>query len=214
VWSLATGEKLVTATLPPSIGSLSLQPSASRGDGLLALQWDSRRTNDSSAGSFLGFLDPATARFREVYETRAADGLGPISIGGWLSPTLAIGRVVLEESLYLPARGPSRTVGVPALIDLDRGTVAPIAEFLQTLLGKGGGPVPISVSTGPFARIRGAGGCLDVRSEPSTDAPVLGCYAGRVLLPLREGTSEGWLPVTTPDGREGWAAAYYLEAVR
>jgi hypothetical protein len=57
------------------------------------------------------------------------------------------------------------------------------------------------------------GSCLNVR--PSPEAAPFECYADNVVLKLRG--SEGrygellWFAVITPDGRDGWAAAEFLE---
>ena len=67
-----------------------------------------------------------------MYQWREADGLSGVSIVGWITPTLAIGRADFDQADYLP-NTVSFFHGVPALIDLQKGTVSPISEFLPQL---------------------------------------------------------------------------------
>jgi len=57
--------------------------------------------------------------------------------------------------------------------------------------------------------------CLNVRTEPSTTAASLGCFADGVLLGLRgDGPPPvvaGWLPVVTPALEPGWVAEEFVE---
>jgi hypothetical protein len=75
-------------------------------------------------------------------------------------------------------------------------------------------PSAVLVNLGRFARVAGAGDCLNVRTTPGATAEVLGCYADGVLLGTNGETvtAEGrtWLSVRTPDGRNGVAAAEFL----
>lgn len=68
---------------------------------------------------------------------------------------------------------------------------------------------------GPFARVAGAGDCLNVRAAPDQNADVLACMAGGVLLrdlgEMRAAGVATWTRVATPAGAEGWANAAYLE---
>ena len=151
-------------------------------------------------------------RFSRVAKGRMADGLGPLYGLQWLSPTVAVARVGFNTKDYVPGGSDYFSAGVPAIIDFESGVVTPIAEFLGFVGAKAGGPIPIAVQTGGFAVINTGGDCLNVRQFPALTAQVLGCYADRVILPLGGAEpSGGWIPVHTPDGRQGWAAAEFLE---
>ncbi|MGE5594959.1 MAG: SH3 domain-containing protein [Hyphomicrobiales bacterium] len=159
---------------------------------------------------YVGFLPVGNNDFRAIYRWSVSAGITGVTVADWISPTLAIGRVNYPQD----PRDNSLFAGLPSLIDFERGTVAPIAEFLPELAAKAGGPVPVAVELGTFLRVSGAGDCLNVRAEPGTDAAVLGCYADRVLLgdrgESREAGGIAWRAVTTPDGREGWASSEFL----
>ncbi|MCC7366000.1 MAG: hypothetical protein IT303_16670 [Dehalococcoidia bacterium] len=108
--------------------------------------------------------------------------------------------------------------GVPALIDPALGTVA---ELVLKSDGRGVVRTPVALPAGAFVMVTGAGDCLNVRVNPRVGEEVLGCYKDNTLLPWRtdlpvqEATAEdarAWYPVTTPDGRAGWAAAEFIAA--
>lgn len=53
---------------------------------------------------------------------------------------------------------------------------------------------------------------LNIRQQPSTDAPVVGKAAKGETVRLVEQTSADWWKVETNDGEEGYAYARYLKA--
>lgn len=66
---------------------------------------------------------------------------------------------------------------------------------------------------GPFARAIRGDACTELRSAPTTTAPLLECAASGVLFqrsapPTVDGA---WLGVTHPSGTVGWAETRYLE---
>jgi hypothetical protein len=79
----------------------------------------------------------------------------------------------------------------------------------------------IAGMAGKFARVKAGGDCLNVREEPTASSVSLGCFKDGVLLPdLGETTTvdgRTWVKVMTPTapddwvGKQGWAAAEYLE---
>lgn len=166
-------------------------------------------------GRYLGIFDWQEEEFLGVYEFSVLRGVTNAAVTAWLSDTLAIGRGDFALSLFRSDARTYETTSLPAIIDFANGTVSPIAEFLGFVGGKGGGPVPVAALTEPFARVAGAGDCLNVRAEPRLGSAVLGCFLDGVLLPLREGSREQdgmtWLAVKTPIGVEGWAADTFLE---
>lgn len=106
----------------------------------------------------------------------------------------------------------------PVLIDLDAGTMHQIRGLpaglasLDAAGGPGGYTFPRDVVYGIPRRVTaGDGDCLNVRDAPAAAANTFGCYVDGVLF-LQRGAAEGdWLPVTDPQGNEGWAAAEFLE---
>ncbi|MFN0149073.1 MAG: hypothetical protein ACKVT1_21430 [Dehalococcoidia bacterium] len=99
------------------------------------------------------------------------------------------------------------------IIDLNQGTVHPMMELSRALTGNSHSFLA-AVVLGRFAQVKTPGDCLNVRETPSAAGRVLGCYADGVLLGTDGGTAEGqgrpFVHVTTPDGREGWAADEFL----
>jgi DNA-binding CsgD family transcriptional regulator len=140
---------------------------------------------------------------------------GHLGISFAASPHLLLG--VAERNSKSALRGSSRELGgvprLPVVVDLDAATVSPIAGlsprndfgFLESRL----------LLQGEFLEVGTGGDCLNVREEASVEAASLACYRDGVRLrDLGESTQSGgvsWLKVSTPDGREGWASAEFLE---
>lgn len=210
--SLSSGEILVTVPLPASIQWLTLLGFA-RGtaDPEFMVAW--RMPGDAPEEDFyLGFLNLSTGTFSRTYVLRQQAGLGFAVVGGEIAAMAAIGRAAFDAADYLHGQA-SWFRGTVATFDWERARVSPVQDFVANLAGKSGGPVPRYVTAGPFARVVRGDDCLNVRTEPAAAADILGCFADGVLLPLREGAvagSQAWLPVRTPDGRNGWAAAEFL----
>lgn len=138
---------------------------------------------------------------------------GDARIATWNGPYLAgAGLLIGNAEMVVSTR---ELFDVPVvLIDLSRGVAQPLRE-LDAGLTAMQQPVVKAAVVGRVARVHTVAGCLDVRARPSVSAPVEACYPAGVLLRERgEPTiaeGESWLPVTTPDGREGWAPLSGLE---
>ena len=54
--------------------------------------------------------------------------------------------------------------------------------------------------------------CLNLREEPSLDAPVLTCLPNGTVAEVAEADDgrSSWFHIRTDDGLEGWASAEYL----
>jgi hypothetical protein len=147
--------------------------------------------------------------------------LGDLSVEGVFSTGAAPGR-----KLYGTAHSGEGTCGSNGCqdgerlfrhevvyIDLDAGTVQPFTELSVGLAGNLN-PNAVHVTVARFAKVAGAGDCLNVRATPGPTSEVLGCFADGVLLGTNgeQVTAEGrtWLNVRTPDGRDGVAAAEFL----
>jgi hypothetical protein len=106
---------------------------------------------------------------------------------------------------------------LPAVLDLWAATAQPLKLFGPTLGENytGNRNFIVHADEGAFFRVEtGDDDCLNVREEPSVDAPVVACYASGVLLAdLREQVEPGgsWRKVATPLGIAGWASEAYLE---
>lgn len=97
------------------------------------------------------------------------------------------------------------------LVDLESRLVAPVGGFEPNDEAVNW-VSPLGLHHGPFVRVA-TDPCLNVREQPTTGAPALGCYAPGVIFQFRTNGGEfaGWMPVITPDGREGWVASEYVE---
>ena len=208
LWNLdGSSTPLVRIPLPPGVQAIPGLDLVPHGNFLeLHVRW----ANEPE--TYFGLLDVDAGNFRAIYRYGRDQGLSGISVTEWLTDTVAIGRASFEAARYIPAAPPDFFRGVPAIIDFKAGTVSPIAEFVRALVAKGGGPGPVTVAKGPFARVFGTGDCLNIREGPSTATPALGCFRDGVLLGERGADAPAsWRAVTTPDGRAGFADANYLE---
>lgn len=202
--------------VPVVKGLFSVIPlSGVRAGPLFQVEWVETAEPESAREGYLALVRPGAAAPDGIYRWRRANGLDAVFLDAFVSETVAIGRVSFPTSRYGAQDAANYPRGLPALIDFEAGTVAPIAEFMDYLVAKAGGPAPRSVFVGPFAIVRTPGDCLNVRREPGITSEALGCFADRVLLPLTGATrtvdSREWLAVRTPDGRDGWAARQFLE---
>ncbi len=136
-------------------------------------------------------------------------------VWGWLDDDIILGNRAGTASGALPE---------PILIDWRSGSYSRLeGPFASNFSDAGedllaGRNFFVAAQRGPFARVAADGECLNVRTEPSTSAVVLGCFADGVLFQTEGRTDEGsdleWLAVTTPAGGAGWAATEFLEFAR
>lgn len=139
----------------------------------------------------------------------------PGRVAGWNGPYLA-GRGLLLGNAEVSGAGVRRSpFDVPAvLVDLSTGNALPLRE-LDEGLSELQQPIARGAVLGRLARVKTGGDCLNVRETPSAGAASLACYRDSVLLfergELRIEAGTSWLPVTTPDGREGWVSAEFVE---
>ena len=107
---------------------------------------------------------------------------------------------------------------LPAMFDLWAATAQPLMLFGEEF---GAGYIGnrnflVRAVEGSFLRVEtGDDDCLNVREEPSIEAPVVGCYASGVLLADLNESDEVdgavWRKVATPPGLQGWASDEFLE---
>ena len=106
----------------------------------------------------------------------------------WLDDDIILGNRAGTEGDALPQ---------PILIDWRTGTYSALdgpfaqsfSEASEDLLS--GRNFLVSARRGPFARVAADGECLNVRTEPSTSAVILGCFADGVLFQTDGRTDEG-----------------------
>jgi hypothetical protein len=105
---------------------------------------------------------------------------------------------------------------VPAIVNLDTGTISPVEELVSR--GTAGDRLLVkAVIAGPLARVKGTGpgDCLNVRRSPEVSDNSYACYADGVLLRYagQRIRAEGleWTLLRTPDGRTGWASSEFIE---
>lgn len=165
------------------------------------------------AEHYEGVLDPATSHWQYLFKLSQESGITSLWISGWLDSHTAVARASFMRSA-VGASPPDWDTGLPALVDVRTGVVSPIEEFLSFAPGKAGGPAPFAIAKGTFLQVTGAGDCLNVRSEPGLTAPVVHCYADRVLLARESGqrSADGvtWQEVRLPTGEHGWASSEFL----
>jgi len=105
----------------------------------------------------------------------------------------------------------------PVIIDVRTGQVHVIAEASPESALQSQQDI-LAAPPGPFVKVTGADPCLNIRAQPSADAPVLECVANGVLLfdhlygdkIAATPAPDGWRDVETPDGQHGYASTDYL----
>jgi DNA-binding CsgD family transcriptional regulator len=154
--------------------------------------------------------------------------------GAYFSPEAYVGPGVWLNDRQLLAMAPApsdRTIGrayaepfadggigQPIIIDMDTGVVHAIPDPYSGQFHLAGREI-LALQTGPFDKVTGTGSCLNVRSAPAEDAPMLRCVADGVLLfDVRRGSKiaaatpiDGWLEVVTITGEHGYASSQYLQ---
>ena len=141
---------------------------------------------------------------------------GHLRVGYAMSPTLLLGVAERNYKSTLNVPTPHELGEIsrdPVVVDLEVGSVSPIAgltprqeySFLESRL----------LLRGEFLEVATGGDCLNVREGASAASASLACYPDGVLLKDLGESAEldgvTWLKVATPDGREGWASAEFLE---
>ncbi|MGE3075249.1 MAG: SH3 domain-containing protein [Dehalococcoidia bacterium] len=212
VWNVETGAVVAKVPLPNPFQHLSIQGFSPGSDGnRLMMTWYGPGSSPNWDWYF-GEFDLRTGEFSHLAKARIADGMSPLYGLQWLSPTRAIARVGFNIKDYVPGGADYLGPGIPAIIDFGTGVVTPIAEFVDQIGAKAGGPIPLFVQLGGFAIVKTGGDCLNIRETPALSGTILGCYADRVILAMGGAEPSGtWLPVLTPDGQQGWASAEFLE---
>ncbi len=176
----------------------------------VAITWST--TPGQQTRSYLGIFDGG--RLTAVF---SGDPL--VCPGAWFARNAFISSVqATPEELGLTVDPNMRSFQspFPSVVNVDEGTIAPIEpQFFLDTYGPTNRKSVVAFLPGPFARVNTPGDCLNVRAEPSTSAQSLGCFKDGVLLHVTggEAVSGGitWLPVTTPNGRAGWASGEFLE---
>jgi hypothetical protein len=139
---------------------------------------------------------------------------GYVRLGGMLSRSKVFANVTVDDLIHRELPSPF-VAWLPAVVDLEAGTVHPITgPFLEPPLLNGRNQI-VAVQQGPFACvINTEGTCLNIRAEPGA-GQALDCAADGVLLRDLGETADvsgvAWLRVATPAGLEGWASTQYLE---
>ncbi len=138
--------------------------------------------------------------------------------GSQLPTGLLVGNVQLESPFGFGVDGHSDACKetqpiYAALVNWNTGTIHPIIELGDC--SNGGHKFVNAIVARPTVRVNTGADCLNLRAEPTTTSPTLGCFADGVLLPRQlDGAPPpvpGWLPVLSPDFQTtGWVA----EAVR
>lgn len=138
-----------------------------------------------------------------------------VFMGGWLTAgQLIVTADFPRDQLETPAVE-LYAGAMPAVLDLESGNLRPISiPFTNSEFQQGRSRIVATVR-GAFARVVNTGACLNIRSEPSTDAEIVGCLADNVLLLDTGETARAgdvtWLRVVAPLGLEGWASVAYLD---
>jgi hypothetical protein len=181
------------------------------------------RTADGSLYGVWNYVPdrPADPHPRTAYLGQVDASGGPVAlftpqrVATWNGPYLA-GNGLLLANVELPVQpGSAAPFDVPAaLIDLVTGRIQPLRELGEGL-DVGQQPLVRGAVLGRVARIAAGSDCLHVRESPSASATSLGCYRDGVLLFERGETriADGatWVSVTTPDDKDGWASAGFLQ---
>ncbi len=104
---------------------------------------------------------------------------------------------------------------MPAVVDFERGEVHPMPLARATLDPRQFPVFMAALTAERIARVNIPGDCLNIRAGASLTAAVLSCPGHEALLrstgEVREADGLTWVAVKTPDGRDGWASALYLE---
>ena len=202
----ASGKVLDAAAFAPNLEARLM---ARAGDGSLYGAWQyvlDRPADPHPPSAYVGRVDGSGKPVSLYLNRVVVPWFGPYYAG----PGLVIGNAELKA----PA-GSARPFDVPAvLIDLGTGSAAPLRELDQFIEGYEQ-PIVRATVVAKVARVATGQDCLNVREAASRSAPSIACYRDGVLLfergeaVIAEGMT--WVPVTTPEGKDGWASGEFLE---
>lgn len=106
---------------------------------------------------------------------------------------------------------------IPVEVDYATASIAPVETdfFMDTYSGLNRRRVQ-GYQAGPLLKVTGAGDCLNVRTDPSTSAPVITCYRDGVLVTdggeEREADGVSWRSIRMGVAPySGWASSEFLE---
>lgn len=150
-------------------------------------------------------------QLREAFAYRGYD----LRVHAEIAPRLLLGTALIQTddnpTGFRGGKADFRLI----LVDLDRRTIHRVPGFAP---GPGFEPnlytFPSAVALGPFLRVSvGAGDCLNLREGPAVSSAVVVCSVDGVLLRERRGahTTDGWLGVATPDGRDGFVRQEFVQ---
>ena len=206
IWKNAEGyhDEAGALTLPAAALNVTRTPLPT---GFLA-QWRTPGANESH----LGIYDGARS-LQQVFRIHASSFMtGSRLPDGMLAGTIQLGEPFgfgVDGSVAACKR--ERPI-YPSLLDPETGNVHPIIE----LGGCDNGHVGLhALLARSVVRVATGDDCLNVRTQPSSAAASLGCFASGVLLGQRGDGSPpifpGWLPVVTPGLEPGWVAEEFVE---
>jgi hypothetical protein len=195
----------------------SIAPADVGGDRF-AVDW-SEHVTDTDARFYKSIVSLTGPRLHmEIERTFLVDGFLGQS-GGWLDADTIIATYNFHDAdLPAPAGSPDSRGSrpLPAVIDLKTSTVHPIVEpFASSPAYQHGRNFVLGVVRGPFARVVNTGSCLNLRTEPRADAPVLACAADSVLLRWvgqeeKSADGQNWALVAMPEGDDGWVSPEFI----
>jgi hypothetical protein len=171
-------------------------------DGRTYVRWASGQAPAGGAlKSYLSAFNPAG-----VGIWRRELGGREFYLGRFISSRLSLGNI---QDLT------PRAIGMlPALVDLDVGTIQPFGTTFGVAPFTGRNSF-LAMVQGPFARVAAGGDCLNIRESASISAKALTCARdGSLLRDLGESTTAGgisWLKVRTLGGDDGWASTEFLK---
>src|SRR5207253_1532440 len=108
---------------------------------------------------------------------------GSLQVGPLISATQLLGNAERNgkgQLLAPEARELPPFDRLPVVVDLTNDTITPIAGL--TPQNAFAFILPLALLRGPFVNVSGAGDCLNIRSQPTTASPAIGCFRDGVLL--------------------------------
>jgi hypothetical protein len=150
-----------------------------------------------------------------------------VRIATWLPNGMAVGNANVPPSMVpgstVTGASASDAIPLPALIDIETGTITPLLLFGPLFNGTSVSSAylrrnHVLSATTPedtLYRVSAPSDCLYVRDRPDIEAARLNCLAdGAIVTAPGKGTVEAggytWASVSTIDGQQGWASLEYL----